>query len=170
MRSSRSALATLVACAALVLGVTACGDGDEVPTSLAVTHAWARTTPPGAHDGVAYFTVTSPTDDALVGVSVPRTVARAAELHASMAGGESGMANMPNMDMGGDDDTMTMKPLRSVPLDAGKAVTFEPGGRHVMLVDLADSLDAGEVVTLTLRFRHAPDRRVQVRVADNPPD
>lgn len=162
--------ATVAALAVLV--PAACGgSGGGIPTSkeLTIAGAWARTTPPGAVDGVVYLTVTSPTADAIVGASVPRSVADAAELHESMGGtGGEGMANMPNM-ADGDGGAMTMVPLAQVPLRAGQTVAFEPGGKHIMLKAVAEPLVAGRSFPLLLNFAEAGLHEVTVTVRDNAP-
>ena len=157
----------LVVCGAL--GLAGCGR-DGVPTDLTVRDAWARTTPAGARNGAVYFTVISPTDDAITGVSVPESVGGGAAMHTSMAGDDGGsMANMAGMDHDDEATMSTMRPLGSVALPAGKEVAFEPGQRHIMVTDLVDGLREGTTFELTLQFRRAPDRTVEVRVATNPP-
>lgn len=168
-RRARRVLVAAVTGGALTLALVGCG-GDAAPTTLTVTDAWARTTPAGARNGAAYLTVESPTDDAITGVQVPASVAGGAAMHTSMAGDDGGsMANMAGMDHDAEGEMATMRPLASVDLPAGEAVVFEPGQRHIMLTDLVDGLDAGATFDLTLQFRRAPDRTVEVRVSTNPP-
>ena len=61
----------IVLLAAAALLFTACGsESTAAPvTQLTATGAWARTTPPGATNGVVYVQVASPTDDAIVGAA-----------------------------------------------------------------------------------------------------
>ena len=68
-RVAPSFVGALVLAAAVLAG---CGssDGTRVST-ITVTGAWARPTPPGATNGVVYFDVVSPVDDELTAVSVP---------------------------------------------------------------------------------------------------
>ncbi len=47
---------------------------------------------------------------------------------------------------------MKMRELKSVGIDAGREVALEPGGTHIMLVDMKRPLRPGEEVTLKLRF------------------
>ncbi len=140
------------------------------PTAPEISGAWARTTPPGAVNGVLYLRITSPRTDTLLGVEVPADVAQHAELHASM-GGASGGNSMPGMSGMTDDGTglMTMRILRSVRLSAGKPVIFEPGGKHVMLVGLTRPLETGQRISATLRFSRSPARTISVTVRDNAP-
>jgi copper(I)-binding protein len=120
------------------------------PNGVAVTDAWARTSPAGATTGAAYVRLQSPVDDALVSVSVPTAVAAGAELHQTMA----------------DGDQMSMEPITSLPLPAGQPVALEPGGTHIMLVDLAAPLTAGSSFELTLRFEHGGAEVVPIVVRD----
>ena len=62
--------------------------------------------------------------------------------------------------MGGDDmgmGGMTMREVARIPLPAGEAVTLEPGGYHVMLLELAAPLTAGQTFPVTLTFEEARD-------------
>ena len=47
---------------------------------------------------------------------------------------------------------MKMSAVDRVDLPAGKTVKLEPGGYHLMLVDLKQGLKAGDSVPLTLTF------------------
>ncbi len=147
----------------------ACGsDGGASPvTALTASGAWARTTPPGATNGVVYVSVVSPTADAIVGAAVPADIADAAELHETMGG--SGTSPMPNMPEMATDGQMTMAPVDSVALDANVPVAFEPGGKHIMLTDLKAPLTAGTTFTITLTLKSGATLPVTVTVADNAP-
>lgn len=93
--------------------------------------------------GVAYFSVTSPAADRIVGVSSPQ--AGRVEMHTSVRTG----------------DQVSMKQLLEVELPAGKAVEFAPNGMHLMVFDpkpVADGatfpiqieLESGRVETISL--------------------
>jgi copper(I)-binding protein len=49
-------------------------------------------------------------------------------------------------------DVMKMRAVPKIDLPAGKEVKLEPGGLHVMLIDLKQPLKVGEKVPLTLVF------------------
>jgi copper(I)-binding protein len=49
-------------------------------------------------------------------------------------------------------------------LPAGKAVELKPGGYHVMLMDLKQPLNAGDVVPVTLVFEGADKKRETVEL------
>ncbi len=74
--------------------------------------------------------------------------------------------DMDSGDMGG---AMTMQEVESVPVGAGSSVAFEPGGLHVMLLELADPLELGETFTVTLTLDDGTDFEIDVEVRDEAP-
>src|SRR5215216_934851 len=117
--------------------------------SVEVRDAWARTAAQGENEAV-YLVIRSSEEDAITGVF--SDVAEAAEIHESMING----------------DVMEMHHVESVPLGAGKDVTFEPGGLHVMLVRLNQDLKVGDEIEVTLQFKNHEDLAVRVAVKDTP--
>lgn len=138
------------------------GDGEPVAAEpitlgdLSIAGAWARTSPMMTSAGAAYFEVTNfgDADDELVSVAVDASVAAMAELH--------------NTTMG-EDGMMTMSHVESIPVPAGETVALQPGGYHVMLMELAKPLEKGEGVELTLTFRDAGETVVKAEVRDDAP-
>ena len=118
--------------------------------AVEVTQAWSREMPPGAPVGVAYFTISNHGhgNDRLVGVRTP--VAGKAEMHTSVM--ENGL--------------MKMRPLNAVEVPPGEPTMFQPGGNHVMLMQVKKPLRKGESFPMTLIFEKAGD--VQVRVTVEP--
>lgn len=100
--------------------------------NISVTDAWVRATMPGQPVGSAYMQIQSDADARLVGVSssvVPRV-----EVH----------------EMKMDGDVMRMREVKAVDLPKGKTVSLEPGGFHIMLMNLKKPIAAGDVIPLTL--------------------
>ena len=189
----------LVAAVALVLVAGAiagaCGD-DDVPAAsddvtttseagaeptdgaLEVSGAWARTSPAVATAGAVYLEIANGTntDDALVEASVDAGVAATVELHETAEADTDGGA-MGGGDMGTDGSTSTsmgapmmeMKPVEEIPVPAGETVALEPGGFHIMLLDLAEPLEVGDTLELTLTFAEAGDVAVAAEVRDLAP-
>lgn len=71
---------------------------------------------------------------------------------------------MDGMDHG--DGTMSMQPVDGIEVPAGEEVVLEPGGYHVMLLELAEPLEEGETFDLTLTFAEAGEQTVTVEVRD----
>jgi periplasmic copper chaperone A len=194
---------------ALAVGLTAaaCGDADDAgpaadqtttapsgdASGVEVSGAWARASAAGQLRGAAYFTVTSPTDDAIVAASVPAGIAGAVELHETTMHGEGTHGEMDGgegmhggMDGGGEgmhgdrmdgegthsggmDGSMSMRQVERIELPAGQPVELRPGGLHVMLLDLPEPLVDGESFTLTLSLASGGEVEVEVEVRDQAP-
>ena len=121
----------------LVLSLATAAHGAD--SSIQVTHAWARPTPPSATTGAVYLTIINKgaADDALVGISTP--AADKAALHATS--NENGI--------------MKMSTVGEEPVKAAGKLEIKPGGLHIMLTGLKQPLKAGDTFSLTLTFRNA---------------
>ena len=138
-----------------------------------------------------YFQLTGGSeDDALLAASVPTEVAATAEVHETVAAddgamddgamgeggmGEGGMDSTTTTTGGGMDGSpsttmgggmMTMREVDRIEVPAGETVVFEPGGYHVMLLDLAEPLEVGDTVEVTLTFERAGDVVVTAEVRE----
>jgi copper(I)-binding protein len=134
------------------MGAAACGD-DDGASAIEVRGAWTRPTPAGSTTAAVYMSVRAAEDDTLVGASVDPTVAAHAMAHETVS----------------SDGQLSMDDATGVALPGGETVSFESGGLHVMLEDLAAPLTAGQEVALTLDFEHAPDVALTVLVRDDAP-
>lgn len=161
---SRRHFSTILFCA---LTLSACGGRDA---GFQVRDAWARPATAGANAAI-YFELRngSDTDEVLLGAS--SEVARAVEIHQSKMLGADELEGMieggqGEHDMGGmaGEGVMQMAPVERLTLVAGEEIAFEPGGYHVMLVDLLEALEAGDEFSVTLHFEEAGDVVVEVAV------
>lgn len=74
-------------------------------------------------------------------------------------------AAMATLHLSGEQDgVMRMEMQDSVPIPAGETVLFEPGGLHIMLMQLTEPLEEGSVFPLTLAFEQAGEVTVYVDV------
>jgi copper(I)-binding protein len=183
----------------MVAALGACGGDDDsdaagtdapAVASVEVEGAWARTSPPMTTAGAIYLTLTSAEGDRLVAAAVPTTVAGTTEIHETVAAEGGGMTDTTAMAadgtapamsdttamsamsdttaMGGTEE-MTMRPIDGLDLPAGTAVVLEPGGYHIMLLDLVAPLELGTEVSLTLTFEQAGEQTVSVPVLAEAP-
>jgi hypothetical protein len=114
---------------------------------LVVRDAWSRATPPGTTVGAAYFVIENRGPrDRLLRASSP--IAKQTEMHVSAMGG----------------GVMRMQPLEIVEVGRRAIVTFESGGKHVMLIGLRQPLKAGDTFPLTLTFEKSGAVQTTVRV------
>jgi copper(I)-binding protein len=109
---------------------------------------WAQPGSQGQTSGV-YLTISNGTasTDTLTGVS--SNVASSAEIHESYEE-ESG--------------TMSMRPAGEQIIPAGNKLTFEPGGLHLMLMDLKRDLAMGDTLDVMLEFARVGTKTVSVPV------
>jgi copper(I)-binding protein len=114
---------------------------------VVVQEPWARAALQG-RTSAAYMTIENTTTalDRLVSATSP--VARVVELHTHMM----------------DGGVMRMRPVQAIEVNPGEPAVLRPGGLHIMLIDLARPLRAGETIPLTLRFEKAGDVTVNVAV------
>lgn len=111
-----------------------------------VKDAWVRATVAGQPATGAFMQLTASSDSKLVGVASP--AARTVEIH--------------EMSMKGE--VMSMKPVSSVELPAGKTVTFSAEGYHVMLIGLVAQVKEGDQIPLTLTVQDAKGERQSIEV------
>ena len=64
---------------------------------------------------------------------------------------------------------MMMRPVDRVEIAAGSRAEFEPGGYHVMLLDLAAPLELGSTFEIVLTFEKAGDVTVTAEVREEAP-
>jgi copper(I)-binding protein len=69
----------------------------------------------------------------------------------------------------GDDGSMKMQEVESIAIKAGTPTELKPGGYHVMLMQLKESLETGTTISLTLTFAKAGDVTVEVPVQEEAP-
>jgi copper(I)-binding protein len=104
-------------------------------SQVKVEEPWARATVAGQKSTGVYMKLTAAQATQLVGVSSP--VAGVAEVH----------------EMKMENNVMKMSAMPAINLPAGKPVALQPGGYHVMLMDLKGPLAKDSSVSITLQFK-----------------
>lgn len=123
------------------------GEENDAGAVLVIDDLWAHPGEPGDHSAV-YMTITNEgdADDTLIAAA---TTVATTELHESMEH---------------EDHVVSMEHVHEVPIPAGETVLFEPGGLHIMLMDLAEELATGDTFDLTLTFAKSGEVVVEVTV------
>lgn len=111
-----------------------------------VSDAWVRASVPHQQSTGAFMVLTASSDSKLVGVASP--VAKTVQVH--------------EMTMNGD--VMGMREVKAIELPAGKAVTLDPNGLHVMLMGLHNQVKEGDKVSLTLTIEDAKGAKETLEV------
>ena len=76
---------------------------------------------------------------------------------------EEGHSDDEMDDMG----NMTMSQVEAIELPAGETVALEPGSYHIMMLELAEPLEAGQSIEVTLEFENAGTKTVTAEVRDS---
>lgn len=118
----------------------------HVSAQTVVDDAWVRATVAGQPASGAFMHITSSTDSKLIEVKSP--VAKTVQIH------QSTMKN----------DVMSMKTVASIALPAGKTVSIDPEGYHVMLIGLVEQIKEGQDVPLTLVVENAKGEKESIEV------
>lgn len=132
------------------LAAACSGVSREAAADLTVNDVWARESPTMGGNGAVYMVIENGggEDDALV--AVRSRISHFAELH------ETQMEN----------DVMRMRPVpdQRIEIPAGGQVALQPGGLHIMLIDLTQPLAAGDTFDITLQFEKSGERTLPVMV------
>jgi copper(I)-binding protein len=135
--------------------LVACGEKGEASKPL-VVDPWARPATveigddgsPTPANSAVYLTVRNPgpASEVLLGGATP--AAGAVELHESLLEG----------------DVMRMREVEGLEVPGGEEAELRPGGLHLMLLGLRQSLAVGDTLTLTLFFQGADSLEISVPV------
>jgi len=138
---ARRLLAPL-ALASLAIAAVACGSDDGGSSgagdgSVTVSDVWIREPAEGAPAAAAYGVITNDTDHTVTFVGASTPVTDNVQIHETITG---------------DDGAMSMREKEGgFPIEPGDSFTLEPGGPHVMLLDV-DAADITDPVEVTFEF------------------
>jgi len=121
------------------------------PGQLTVVDMRARPAPLEGGNGAAYMTVLNGLDVPVRLVSAASTVAEFVETHETME--EQGVMKMVMLPDGYE-------------IPAGAVLELKPGGKHIMLIGLAQPLNLGDSFELTLSFDNGESMTVTVPVVE----
>lgn len=128
----------IAGCAAALLVAGPLAAQEAQTDSLEITGGFARATAPMAKVGAAFLTIRSlGPADRLLGYETP--ACNRPELHTHIE----------------SDGVMQMRQVEAIEVPAGGEAVLEPGGFHLMMIDLNAQLVEGGTVALTLLFEQA---------------
>jgi copper(I)-binding protein len=180
MKQSRWPLVILAVLAVFALAVPTFGQTEDMEGNLFFHGMWARSTASvdaaqaestpeaGAMDmgavSAAYMTIANAGGTGVRLIAASSPAAEIVEIH----------------EMQMDGDIMRMRPVENgIDVLAGNVAALEPGGLHIMLINLVEPLVAGQAIPMTLTFAildeagEPTDQTMDVRVAapvlDEPP-
>lgn len=118
-------------------------------SGIAVKDAWVREVPPASSVTAVYMIIQNlgHNDDKLVGVT--SDISGSAEIHVTIVD-DKGVAKMQ------------MK--NEIDIPKGETIELEPGGMHIMLIDLKKPLTDMDEIDLALTFEKAGDVEIRAVV------
>ncbi len=119
-----------------------------VADSMKVDGAYIRAVPPGQPNSAAFMMIKSRSDQGHALVSAESDIAMLVELHTHI----------------NDNGMMRMRKVEKIDLPAGEMVKLEPGGLHVMLINLQKKLVPGEEASITLVFEDGSKQEITVPI------
>lgn len=120
----------------------------DVP--LKIENPVVRLLPPTVKNTAAYFSVINTSEDDVYLVGGESDLVERVELHNHVMDGE----------------VMRMEKQASVLIPAGEMVVFQPGGLHVMLFGLKQTLRADQQVSITLETQNGQAIPIVARVGE----
>ena len=145
---SRRFVRAVAVAAILGLGLPAAAFAADSGSHIVVQNPWARASAAMSGNGAAFMTITNDgtAPDRLVSAASP--VCEMAELHTHLMEG----------------GVMKMRQIDGVDVDPGTPTVLQPGGLHIMLMQLKTPLKEGGSFPVTLTFAKAGAVTVDVKV------
>jgi copper(I)-binding protein len=116
--------------------------------NVSVEHPYVRLAPPSAPTTGAFMVIRNNGDKDIKVLKADNPASRLTELHTHL--NEGGV--------------MKMRPVAAVEIKAKSEAVLQPGGLHVMLIDLKAPLKDGDVVPITLGFDDGSSKKVEAKV------
>jgi copper(I)-binding protein len=136
-------LPLLVAGLLLSAGALA-GSADQI----SVRDPYVRLTPPNAPATAAFMVIRNEGAQDAKLVKADNPLSRLTELHTHLHEG----------------GVMKMRPVAGVDIKAGGETALQPGGLHIMMIDLKAPMKEGDVVPITLIFDDGSSKQVEAKV------
>lgn len=132
----------------LVATVISCGSGSD----LLIQNTWVRLVPETTPHTAFYMTIQNRSDEPLVIVGAETSVARTVELH----------------DTEIENEVMRMRKVEEIEISARGGRILEPGGLHIMLIDLVEPIQENDIIPMTLLFEDGKEIQIEgiVRAAE----
>lgn len=134
----------------LITLLTALALSSAAMAEVQVSDSYVRAVPPGQPNSAAFLTLKNTSDEQVALQSASSSAAGVVELHTHSH----------------VDGVMQMRKIPQITLNGNEKVVLEPGGLHIMLIGLNQSLITGEQIDLTLNFSDGSTQTLNVEIKD----
>lgn len=118
-------------------------------SNIVIEDAWVREAPPGSTVTAAYMTIKNNADQSDKLISISSDSAQSLEIHITKVD---------------KDGVATMNRIEVLELAKGEKAELIPGGMHLMLIGLNESIDGKDSISLKLAFENSADLEIDVPV------
>lgn len=121
---------------------------DDLSKDIIISNAWVQAMPPSQTVSAGYMTISNNSYKEIILKSASSDIAGITEIHEmSQVNGIMHMAKVPNL-----------------PIPAQGKVSLQPGGFHIMLINLKKPANNGDIVHITLHFQDGRSMTVNAQV------
>lgn len=124
--------------ALFVITLTLVSSASGASSDLIISDAWVRATPPGKMMTAGYASLENLSNEVITITGVSAVVAGHASFHGTRI----------------ERDRSTMRPVANLSIEAGERVSLKPGGLHIMLMKLSESLTDGQSIDICLELEN----------------
>jgi periplasmic copper chaperone A len=116
--------------------------------NISVQNPYVRLAPPNAPATGAFMVIKNAGDKDVKVVKADNPASKVTELHTHI----------------NDNGVMRMRPVPAIEVKARGEAVLQPGGLHVMLIDLKAPMKEGDSVPITLTFDDGSSKKIDARV------
>ena len=124
--------------ALLVIALTLVASASVASDNLVISDAWVRATPPGKMMTAGYASLENVSKNVITITGVSAEIAGHTSLHETRI----------------ERDRSTMRPVAQLSIKAGERISLKPGGLHIMLMKLSESLSDGQSIDICLELEN----------------
>ena len=124
--------------ALFIIALTLISSASGASDTLIISDAWVRATPPGKMMTAGYASLENVSKDVITITGVSAEIAGHTSLHETRI----------------ERDRSTMRPVAQLSIKAGERISLKPGGLHIMLMKLSESLSDGQSIDICLELEN----------------
>ncbi len=120
----------------------------SVLAEVTISDGWVRAMPPGSYMTAAYLSLENNAEESLKLISITSSAAKDCSIHETVI--EDGMSRMHQ--------------LNAIELPPSTKISLQPGGMHIMLMELNKPLIKGESFPLQLEFSDGSVKKIELKI------
>ena len=124
--------------ALFIIAFTLISSASGASDTLIISDAWVRATPPGKMMTAGYASLENVSKNVITITGVSAEIAGHTSLHETRI----------------ERDRSTMRPVAQLSIKAGERISLKPGGLHIMLMKLSESLSDGQSIDICLELEN----------------